>query len=559
MRITVLPIVERELRVASRRGATYWGRSGAALITLVLAMWFLLLQRSVQLGQVGKPLFLTLSFLAFLFAAFAGVTYSADSVSSEKRDGTLGLLFLTDLRGHDVTLGKLAASSLGSIYSLLAALPVLALALLMGGVTAGEYWRMVLLLVNTLMLSLCLGLLMSVLNSDSKRAAVATFIAVVAALLLLPALGALAGVGLRRLGYPPEVIDAWTKMTVNWMTPIMAYGNVFDAEFKTGATEYWCSQGYTAVLAWLCLAYASWRLPRSWQQGATESGRGGFRARLERMRFPTRERRDAFRAQLLEASPVAWLAGRHWLRPLVVWSFLLLCTGVFLVLAWQVGRDWWNGGVYLTTSILLHLVLKVWVANESSRQIVDDRSSGALELLLSTPLSVPEILRGLIVPLRRQFGAPIIAVLVADAAFLLASVSKDMSSSDDANMWTIFWLLRMCFLVFDCITLVWLGLWLGMTSKGTRTGSGAVTRVLIVPSLLFLGLMTLGLLPLLRGGDHFTPFLVLIAWAVIGTGNNVIWLRQARSRLLGEFRELATVRAAKKRGWFRFGGSAGAQ
>ena len=559
MPITVLPVVERELRVASRRGATYWGRASAALVTLIIASWFLLLQRSVMLGQVGKPLFLTLSFFAFLFAAFAGVTYSADSVSMEKREGTLGLLFLTDLRGHDVSLGKLVASSLGSIYSLLAALPVLALALLMGGVTAGEYWRMVLLLVNTLMLSLCLGLLMSVLNSDAKRAALAAFVAVLAALLLLPALGALAELGLRRLGYPPELGDEWSKMTVDWMTPIKAYTKVFDSEFKTGAAEYWRSQGYTAGLAWLCLAYASWRLPRSWQQGATEPGRRGFRNRLERMRFPTRERRDAFRARLLEHSPAAWLAGRHWLRPLSVWAFLLLAVAAFLLLAWQVGRDWWNGGVYLTTSILLHLVLKVWMANESSRQIVDDRASGALELLLSTPLSVPEILRGLIVPLRRQFVGPILAVLVADAAFLLASVSKDMSNSDDANMWTVFWLLRMGFLVFDAFTLVWLGLWLGMVTKGTRTGSGAVTRVLILPSVLFLGLLTLGILPLMRGGDHFTPFLVLVAWVLICTGNNFLWLRKARGRLFGEFRELATVRTVKKRGWFRWGGSAGAQ
>ncbi|HTH48179.1 MAG TPA: ABC transporter permease subunit, partial [Candidatus Limnocylindria bacterium] len=177
--MTVLPVVERELRVASRRGATYWARTGAALTALLVSAWILLLQQqSMAPGLMGKVLFTTLSFISFLFAAFAGVTYSADSVSAEKREGTLGLLFLTDLRGHDVTLGKLAASSLGAVYSLLAALPVLALALLLGGVTGGEYWRMVLLLLNVLLFSLSLGLLMSVLSSDSKRAAVAAFFAV---------------------------------------------------------------------------------------------------------------------------------------------------------------------------------------------------------------------------------------------------------------------------------------------------------------------------------------------------------------------------------------------
>ena len=550
--MTVLPVVERELRVASRRGSTYWGRASAALTAVVVSSWFLLLQQGMHFGQLGKALFTTLSLLSFVFAAFAGVTYSADSVSAEKREGTLGLLFLTDLRGHDVTLGKLAASSLGAIYSLLASLPVLAMALLMGGVTGGEYWRMVLVLVNLLLLSLSLGLVMSVLNSDSKRAAVAAFFAVLAALFLLPALGGLTALALRRMGNPEPVVDAWLRLTVAWMTPVTGYSNVFDLEYKTGAGDYWRSQGFTAGLMLLCLIYASRRLPRSWQEGAVEPTRRGFRARLERWRFPTREHRGVFRTRLLELSPVAWLSGRHWLRGWTVWGFLALSATVFLLLAWQTGSDWWNGGTYLATSILLHLSLKVWVANEAPRQFVDDRGSGALELLLSTPLSVPEILHGRFVALRRQFMVPGVVVLVLDALFLLSSMMKDISNHDDLNAWVLLWLLRMFFLGFDCFTLAWLGLWMGMASTGSRPGSGTVTRVLVLPSVLCLGLLTLMVLPWLRlAGDNFSATLGLSAWALIGVGNNVFWLLRFRGRLQTQFRELATQRPGKKRGWFR--------
>ena len=56
-------------------------------------------------------------------------------MSEEKREGTLGLLFLTDLKGYDVVAGKLVANSLNGFYALMAILPVVALALLMGGLT----------------------------------------------------------------------------------------------------------------------------------------------------------------------------------------------------------------------------------------------------------------------------------------------------------------------------------------------------------------------------------------------------------------------------------------
>lgn len=61
------------------------------------------------------------------FQLLAGTAVTADCLSEEKRDGTLGPLFLTDLRGYDVVLGKLVATALPVFYSLVAAIPVLAL------------------------------------------------------------------------------------------------------------------------------------------------------------------------------------------------------------------------------------------------------------------------------------------------------------------------------------------------------------------------------------------------------------------------------------------------
>src|SRR5437868_3501414 len=128
--MTFLPIVSRELRLASRRTATYWLRSAAALAIMVLGTWVFLMFRSEPPKEVATGLFGLLTGGATLFALLSGPRSTADCISEEKREGTLGLLFLTDLRGYDVVLGKLAARSLGSFYIVVAILPMMAIPLL---------------------------------------------------------------------------------------------------------------------------------------------------------------------------------------------------------------------------------------------------------------------------------------------------------------------------------------------------------------------------------------------------------------------------------------------
>ena len=67
-----------------------------------------------------------------------GVRYTSDCLSEERREGTLGLLFLTDLNGWDIVAGKIAGRALRAVYNLLAVFPILALTLFLGGVTGEE-------------------------------------------------------------------------------------------------------------------------------------------------------------------------------------------------------------------------------------------------------------------------------------------------------------------------------------------------------------------------------------------------------------------------------------
>ena len=100
MRVTFLPIVDRELRAAARRKSTHRVRFWTALIAIFASssgLGFVLLAQAGS--NAGNALFKVLTGYAFGLCLLAGVFLTADCLSEEKREGTLGLLFLADLKG----------------------------------------------------------------------------------------------------------------------------------------------------------------------------------------------------------------------------------------------------------------------------------------------------------------------------------------------------------------------------------------------------------------------------------------------------------------------------
>ena len=110
-------VVGRELRVAARRSSTYWTRAVAVLLGTLLLVWMLEISSAFATpAQAGRTLFGLLTTCAWLSCLLAGVFLTADCLSEEKREGTLGLLFLTDLKARDIIAGKLVATSVNGLY-----------------------------------------------------------------------------------------------------------------------------------------------------------------------------------------------------------------------------------------------------------------------------------------------------------------------------------------------------------------------------------------------------------------------------------------------------------
>ncbi|MGI8964648.1 MAG: ABC transporter permease, partial [Limisphaerales bacterium] len=383
--MTFLPIVERELRVAARKRATYWTRLTCALVAICITSWMIMTIHQINPRALGKTLFITLSVITFFYGLIGGARITADCISEEKREGTLGLLFLTHLKGHDVVFGKLFATSLNAFYGMLAIFPVLAVSILLGGVTFGEFWRVMLVAVNLLFFSLAAGMFCSAIGRDERKTlGLALFVVIL-------------------ISITPWVIafnlSSTTHKTFLEFLPLFSPPHACYSAFDNPMTKwnpkhFWITVALTHLYAWLFLALACFIVPRCWQDKSAGSRGVHWRNKFDFWTQGSAKTRKIFRTRLLEITPFYWLAARDKLKPRYVWFLLIVVT---LVWAWgghKWPRDWFNPATYIFTAICLHNILKYWLATEACYRFVTDRKSGAMELLLSTPLRVEEIVRG---------------------------------------------------------------------------------------------------------------------------------------------------------------------
>jgi len=200
---------------------------------------------------------------------------------------------------------------------------------------------------------------------------------------------------------------------------------------------------------------------------------------------------------------------------------------------------------YVLTGLLLNVIIKVWFALEAGRSLAEDRRQGALELLLSTPLKDHDILRGQMLALKRQFGGPVMVVLLVFFLFAMAVSSNALSSQEpqDRILWIIFWAAAMVVLVSDLVALYWVGMWAGLTAKNpTRAAASNVGRILVLPwvALGFGVLVASVAWPNVDDTQVLKLFLGM--WFGLGLVADLGFGAWARHRLLADFRLAATRR-----------------
>ena len=549
--MTFLPIVARELRVTARKPSTYWIRFAAAALALVICAWSFLFVSQIGMGkEAGKMLFGGATGLAWFYAVIGGIFKTADALSEEKREGTLGLLFLTDLKGYDIVLGKIVAASVNWFFGLLAIFPILALSLLMGGVAPGEFWRTILALTNLLFYSLALGMFVSSFMSSERKAAGLTITLLILLLWLPSSLAA----EIRTSTGAPE-LSAWLVLP-DVTRPLHYAGDNFGGR---NAGFYWESLGVSHAVGWFYLLLASLIVPRTWQQQAGKlSSLQESAAQLTYGRNHAGRKR--FRERALTVNPFYWVAARARGQSLFLWLVLFAVAGCFL--SWMVNQpnDWNNAWIHLWPAFVLHGIVKLWIALAACRRFIEDRRTGALELILATPLTPEEIIRGQWRALWRQFRGPVLFVLVADGCLLFHGWSW-ITGSNWKEQLIFVQLFGAGLLAFaaDIVALAWLSMWRGMKARHSYVAwLWSVVQLMVLPWILFYVATTavtmLMFIPsAIRSGGgagnptfftrwiEFLPFILIGAWFFLSLAMAIFSAWWARRCLHRYFRYQATL------------------
>ncbi len=177
--MNLLAILLREMQVQCRKRGTYWARIALAIPVLLTGALFLS-QNNVQ----GSEAMTAQAVVCQIFFAFGAAFAASDAISSEKREGTLGLLLLTPLRSYQVLLGKLLTRISQFLLCLWAVVPILALPLLSGGVGLADMAKLIAGILAGCLLGMAIGLCASVACRSAVTSACLSFASLLGCYLL---------------------------------------------------------------------------------------------------------------------------------------------------------------------------------------------------------------------------------------------------------------------------------------------------------------------------------------------------------------------------------------
>lgn len=462
--MSVLPIIERELRLGSRKPRTYVSRVIFAMFASITALGIISPAFSgfSSLTVLGAPLFGVISIVGFACCLLAGAFVTSDALSQERRERSLETLALTRLRGWELVRGKLLALSLNPAYCALSALPLLALPVVLGGVTAGEFWRMAAVWLNSLFFSMAVGLYVSSITWHNFKA---------------------------------FTVSAAILITLGGAVPGYCAYSAYAKHFAAHPYRFWLLFVLTHALAWLFLQGAAWKVFNfaPWEKPVPDVPPYQWLTRL----FKRREVKTS-----VGDNPVMWWETRQLYRWISVWAFLLLAGFAWAICYIQYRRLWLNAEMIFLATSLLHLTLKGWMAIEATRKLGEGRRSGELELLLVTPVGVETIVDARMRSLQRQFLIPITVVLMVDILFLLFGM-KTAGWWGDAGLWALAFLVGIGIFVCDCYTITWVGLWQGLNGRSAVHGF-LRTLILVLARPWIIYMVTVGLAGAAMGAGLWT-------------------------------------------------------
>ena len=530
------PIFDKELRVASRQRKYYLLRFAYVCILTLVTMqsWYVLTRAGggasavvqvSRLGAAGKTIIATIIWFQFVTGQMLAAVLLSDAISSEIRRRTLEGLLVTPMGAVHIVLGKLLSRLLQLGLLLAISLPVLAVARVFGGVPWDYVVAGLCITLSGSVFAGSLSLLYSITNRHPYQAVL------VVGLWYLVVWGILAGVlmMLTRTGVLPYLSAGYVLSLTDPFMALLARTETMvrgSSGANASASLLWHCLTILALAA-VILALSVWKVRRAAFVGPAGAPRAAKVRDQQWGGAPRRQTSQAIRR--VKGAPVVWkelcTPLFHARREAVFHGMLWLSVAAFILVMVVFFRPHVYGSFFIPIAILqLLFVIRLGVAAASA--ISREREAHTWPILLTTPLSDKEIVKGKIIAAFRRSLTLLIPLLVL---YLLAALL-----GPTYQFGRVLLVLTIgASLAGSVVFLLGAGVYLSTRLKTTAGAVASTLGVFLLPKLFCCGVP--GPLFLLSPGSSRGPFAGMFAVALVPPAVQVVagllCLRAARRRL----------------------------
>jgi ABC-type transport system involved in multi-copper enzyme maturation permease subunit len=389
---------------------------------------------------------------------------TADAVCRERREGTLVLLYLTELRSFGIVAGKAFVHLLRAVSLFLTMAPWLLLPMLFGGVSLRDIQMALMIDFSSVLLAAAAGLLASTIPRDWLKAVILA--EVFSLIFLLTMLSNYEGMltSAVRAGAPAATKSNGNIVWSSAMSPLyefllpgsshggiiarnrrilelatnasMEEQTVWYRGFIYGSTESNWQQIWTLLKpagkrAWMfglvrlvvgsvlvlvaSLLIGAWQVRRTWQDSSTEVVDAQLREGIFSPRFAVHSLNRSL-SRSLSNNPIGWLQHYSPSARLVKWAWCFFIVAVEIIFSS-------NSDDLYAAQAGLGLLLLLGLTFSSTGSFRQELETGAFELLLVTPLRERQIITGRLRGLWWQF-LPAILVYGAGSIYLATGWSN---------------------------------------------------------------------------------------------------------------------------------------
>lgn len=406
-----LPLVEREMRVLARGKRLFLMRTFLVALMMVPSLGWV-----AATSGGGAPWFGFLGSMIFYILMLITPMLAAGCISTERENGTLGLLFLSPMRSFDIIAAKFASNFLQLFAVAIAGVPVLAGTLVMGGVTTEQVSGAALSLLALLIGMLSVTVFVSAISVRTRSAVVLSYLLVFFIQFGVPLMPGL-------VPLPDWVLQLSAAKA---MTMQMSW---------SGANNLaWA--GWTFVMACVqavfFLGVASWWVPRTLASEGQES-KATWRIRRaigRRMGFAKR-----FGDWLRNRNPLLWLEWRRVSLVASVTALLVAVGGAVLAFWWTVPKSepMMEPFYALCWGIPVHILVGVMAIGSICRSVMEERREPTTELLRCAPLDVGAYVRAKFAGAWMRYG--ILYAAVGVPSLVMAFRALPQASSEEDMLW----------------------------------------------------------------------------------------------------------------------------